>query len=88
MRRAVFEKSAPPQDEDDYQQSKTVQGKRKALDSGESVNSLLNVNNVLKPEDGFTWIGQESRGKKVKLDKDTIVKKRIEYFKVLMFSIF
>lgn len=38
---------------------------------------------VLLPEDGFTWIGQdEQRGKRVKLDKDTIVKKRVEYFKV------
>jgi hypothetical protein len=38
----------------------------------------------LKPEDGFTWIDPDTiKAKKVKLDQETIVKKRIEYFKSL-----
>jgi hypothetical protein len=39
---------------------------------------------MLKPEDGFTWIDADNiKAKKVKLDQETIVKKRIEYFKSL-----
>ena len=36
----------------------------------------------LKPDDGFQWIHSENiRKKRVKLDVDTIVKKRIEYYR-------
>ena len=55
-------------------------------DSIGNQSSLHLEHNSLLPEDGFTWIGQdEQRGKRVKLDKDTIVKKRLEYFKVYYF---
>lgn len=64
--------------------------KRKANfdeDNSNGNQSLLHLeHNGLLPKDGFTWIGQdEQRGKRVKLDKDTIVKKRLEYFKVYYF---
>ena len=41
----------------------------------------------LRPEDGFLWIDNNylKGGKKFKLDAATIVKKRIEYFKVFIF---
>jgi hypothetical protein len=39
----------------------------------------------LHPRNGFQWIDSETiRTKKIKLDTETIVKKRIEYFQVFM----
>jgi hypothetical protein len=37
----------------------------------------------LKETDGFRWIDSELKSKKVKLDQETIVRKRVEYFKSL-----
>ncbi len=84
MRRAAFERSGV----DNTNAAVDLAIKRKAAFDEDAVdgdqNSMyLNHNGGLLPEDGFTWIGQEEqRGKRVKLDKDTIVKKRVEYFKV------
>ena len=40
------------------------------------------INPAFLPDHGFNWIGGEPKGKRIKLDKDTIVRKRIEYFRV------
>jgi hypothetical protein len=40
------------------------------------------INPAFLPDHGYNWIGEEPKGKRIKLDKDTIVRKRIEYFRV------
>ncbi|KAJ3344198.1 hypothetical protein HDU91_000257 [Kappamyces sp. JEL0680] len=79
-RRAIFENTTLDNTLPDTTQDREApSGKRKYQDDdGKSV-----LHSDLPPERGFNWIDEGSRGKRVKLDKETIVKRRLEYFKVL-----
>jgi hypothetical protein len=82
QRRTVFENSVLNNSLNQEISLNPTPGKRKYRD--EDYITKLD----LPSEEGFNWIeGKETTGKRVKLDQHTIVKKRLEYFKVLSMDV-